>query len=1153
MQLLLGGLAASTAVLAFIFARLYNARAKAEESTKQTLTDVLALVNTSEILVFAAELDTQKIIYVTDTWKKTYNITDDVIGKPCHEVFRGKTSQCEFCPCHKLNKEPGAVIVWEEHNPTTNRYYRHTDKYIEWTDGRLVHVQSAVDLTEIKLALNEIDKRDILLQTVNYISDILLNVENATSADSILESMEAIGACIDVDSVEVWRIGTKTVTAEHIWLSEFGIQHTAQVYGLTEAYFLDWKSQLSDRANIIRGPISAYSLSEQALYNKFKVKSLWVLPLFMKEELWGFFCLKDFTSSRDFSDGEISILHSAGYMFANSIINQTLAINAADANNRARLMLDTSPLCCFIWNSKLRIMDCNEMSVQLFGVTNKKELFEKFYDFSPKFQPSGQLTRDAIAAKLEQAFSEGYLHFMWNHCLPNGDDLPVEITAVRVKHGKEYVLVSYTRDLREHLKMMDIIQKQTSEFALQTSTFKALLDTVPDLIYQKGLSSSYVWCNKKMADFLGMEQDDIIGKTDEQAFSAVKSPNDFRGQDSHVIETGLICKFENTIIKPDGKTYIFDTFKAPLVQDGKIIGIVGVSREVTDRKKMEQSLIEASKAKGEFLSSMSHEMRTPMNVIIGMTTIGRRAATIEEKDDALHKVSDASSHLLGLINDVLDMAKIEARKLQLSPCEYNFQNMLNKVLESVGFLTEEKNQELIIEIDPAIPPYVIGDNQRLSQVYMNLLTNATKFTPNGGNIHLKISLTDEADNVCELRTEVTDSGIGISSENREKLFHAFEQAEGGTSREFGGTGLGLTISKSIVELMDGEIWIDPEYNNGARFIFTAKMGRSDKVADNEGEPVPFEYLEGEFLGKRMLLVEDLEINRQILITLLRDTGLIIDSAENGEEAVKAIKDDSYDIVFMDIQMPKMDGYEATLLIRGLNCPVPIVAMTANVFTSDIEKCFSVGMNDYVRKPLDIKNVIETLRKFLGKSENAKARAISPDRINENAESLYRSFVRDASRVITELENFNNDGTDIRTFTVSIHGIKTALANINEKELSHAALQLELAGRINDTDYIFAELPLFIERLRTLTQKLNEHKKRHADTKTGEKSVLREKLLELEEKCMRYDSNGADDILTELQAAAWEQPIAELLEKIEELLLFSEFDEVVEAIGQCLGN
>ena len=376
----------------------------------------------------------------------------------------------------------------------------------------------------------------------------------------------------------------------------------------------------------------------------------------------------------------------------------------------------------------------------------------------------------------------------------------------------------------------------------------------------------------------------------------------------------------------------------------------------------------ASRAKSDFLSAMSHEMRTPMNAIIGMTTIGKKAKDVQNKDTALEKISDASSHLLGVINDVLDMAKIEANKLELTPVKYNFDRMIQKVISVINFRVEDKKQNLTVNVDKNIPRFVYGDDQRLVQVITNILANAVKFTPEGGKISLDAVLTAEINSECEVCITVTDNGIGISPEQQKRVFVAFEQAESGISREYGGTGLGLVISKRIIELMGGTIRIESELGLGAKVIFTVKMkyGELESNLKAPSKNDSSKYTKDKFIGKHLLLAEDIEINREILISLLEDTGLLIDCAENGLEALEKLNaaPTKYDIIFMDVQMPKMDGHEATRRIRALGIDLPIIAITANVFKNDIEDCLAAGMNDHIGKPIDIDRVFEVLHEYL---------------------------------------------------------------------------------------------------------------------------------------------------------------------------------------------
>jgi len=382
-----------------------------------------------------------------------------------------------------------------------------------------------------------------------------------------------------------------------------------------------------------------------------------------------------------------------------------------------------------------------------------------------------------------------------------------------------------------------------------------------------------------------------------------------------------------------------------------------------------------SRSKTSFLAMMSHEMRTPLNAIIGMTNIAQSANNVERKDYALDKIEDASNHLLGVINNILDMSKIESDKLELNPVIFDFEELLEKVTNIINFRIAEKNQNLFIHIDDRIPRVLVCDDQRLAQIVTNLLSNAVKFTPERGEINMNAKLVNEFDGMYTIQFGVEDTGIGISEEQQARIFIPFEQAENSTTRKYGGTGLGLPITKRIVELMGGEISISSSIGEGSTFTFTILAKKPDQESEivfRNGDPSKNAEKGPDYTGYRALLVEDVEINREIVIALLEPTHLEIECAENGAEALKMFCEapDKYNIIFMDLQMPEMDGYEATRLIRALAVDradtIPIIAMTANVFKEDIENCLEAGMNDHIGKPLDLAVVLDILRSYLSK-------------------------------------------------------------------------------------------------------------------------------------------------------------------------------------------
>jgi len=509
-----------------------------------------------------------------------------------------------------------------------------------------------------------------------------------------------------------------------------------------------------------------------------------------------------------------------------------------------------------------------------------------------------------------------------------------------------------------------------------------MMNSLPGMVFQ-ALNNppdfTLTFISEGCLELTGYTYDEITGDDPVRYFDIVH-PEDapvLMKQLEETVFIGLPLETTYRIITKDGNIkWIWDrSHVTDFTDDGTPRLIEGFYTDITERQRLEAAE-SANRAKSEFISNMSHEMRTPLNAIIGMTAIGKKTNDIEEKTHALNKIGDASSHLLSMVNDVLDMAKIEANKLELLPIDFNFEHMIDKVLTVIHFRADEKQQILTVNKDDKIPRFIIGDDQRLAQILMNLLSNAVKFTRDRGKIHMDISLVGQIDNAYELRIEVTDNGIGISPAQQSKLFEVFEQADSGTSREYGGTGLGLAISKRIVEMMGGRIWVESELGKGTRFVFTVLVKQSLKdghITDDSvdiGSDISADTKGDSFDGKRLLVAEDIEINREILIALLEDSGLIIDCAENGKEAVDMISADpeKYDIVLMDLQMPQMGGLEATRLIRKLpprkSKMLPIIAMTANVFKEDIDDCLAAGMDDHLGKPLDIDKVMEKLSKYL---------------------------------------------------------------------------------------------------------------------------------------------------------------------------------------------
>ncbi|RIX41927.1 MAG: response regulator [Rhodocyclales bacterium GT-UBC] len=428
--------------------------------------------------------------------------------------------------------------------------------------------------------------------------------------------------------------------------------------------------------------------------------------------------------------------------------------------------------------------------------------------------------------------------------------------------------------------------------------------------------------------------------------------------------------------------------------------ILGITRDISERKRNERELDKyrlhlenmveertidlllakdaaeaANRAKSTFLANMSHELRTPMNAIMGMTELALRRSEDDKQREQLRKAVGASRHLLAIINDILDISKIEAGHLELEKTGFRLGSVLENLRSMIGENARKKGLALEIDLPAELADTPLeGDPLRLGQILINLAGNAIKFTERG-KIAIRARLAQATDDSLLVKLEVEDSGIGIALEDQPRLFSAFEQADGSTTRRYGGTGLGLAISKRLVGLMQGEIGVDSLPGLGSTFWFTARLTRLNRL-DSTGIPLPGKdneaHLRADYAGARILLVEDEPINQEVSRELLEFAGLQVDLASNGQMAIDCVRHQAYDLILMDMQMPVMNGTDASQAIRELpeGRTVPIIALTANAFDEDRLRCLEAGMNDHIGKPVDPEMLYATLLKWLSRQRNA---------------------------------------------------------------------------------------------------------------------------------------------------------------------------------------
>lgn len=508
--------------------------------------------------------------------------------------------------------------------------------------------------------------------------------------------------------------------------------------------------------------------------------------------------------------------------------------------------------------------------------------------------------------------------------------------------------------------------------------------------------------NEALVNITGMTREEL---THSDFFDYFTEKQKAREVYQEVFEKGSVADSPLTLRHKDGK--LTDVlFNGSVYKDGSgnVLGVVIVARDVTDQKRIATELVEARvfaelateiaeeakinaesatiiaenavKAKQQFLSNMSHEIRTPMNAIIGFTKVVLKTDLTTKQKEYLNAIKMSGDALIVLINDILDLAKVDAGKMTFEKTPFKMKSSISAMLHLFETKIQEKNLRLVTEYDRNIPDVLVGDPVRLHQIILNLVSNAVKFTTKG-KIIVSVDLLYEEEDKVIIQFAVTDTGIGIPEEKIGKIFENFQQASSGTSRLYGGTGLGLAIVKQLVESQGGTIRVKSTVDEGSTFSFTLSFQKTNSDAELENEIVE---LDTEIKNIKVLVVEDIPLNQLLMKTLLDEFGFAREIAENGKIAIEKLKNKDYDIILMDLQMPEMNGFEATEYIRKtMNSKIPIIALTADVTTVDLAKCKAVGMNDYIAKPVDERLLYSKIIGILKKPKLEN----SSTKINEN--------------------------------------------------------------------------------------------------------------------------------------------------------------------------
>ncbi|MDB5933509.1 MAG: hybrid sensor and regulator [Massilia sp.] len=497
---------------------------------------------------------------------------------------------------------------------------------------------------------------------------------------------------------------------------------------------------------------------------------------------------------------------------------------------------------------------------------------------------------------------------------------------------------------------------------------RLLLDTVLDNVdahvYMKDRERRYTYVNARTAEAMGRRPQDVIGKLDRDVLPA-RLADAYWEQDRNVFERGGQVAGQHEFIGQDGEVRQFWTVKVPVMAAGEVSAVIGLATDVTELHNLKQQADAASLAKSHFLSNMSHEIRTPMNSIIGMSHLALKSAATPKQRDYLEKIHHSGQHLLGIIDNILDFSKIEARKLDLELIDFGLPALMDNIAHQLGEAAAGRRLVLAFDLAPDLPRQLRGDPLRLEQVLLNFTANAIKFSQDG-EVRIHAVLEEETGSDTLVRFEVHDNGIGMTAAEVGELFKSFHQADPSTTRKYGGTGLGLVISKQLVELMGGSVGVHSTAGVGSTFWFTARLGKGVAFMRAGPEPVPQEVRD-QIAGACILLVEDNVFSQQVAQELLEEADATVVVAGNGKEAIDQMLRRRFDCVLMDLQMPVMDGFEATRMIRSdprLRDAV-VIALTANAGVDDQARALAAGMDEFVTKPTSPNQLFEVIARWLG--------------------------------------------------------------------------------------------------------------------------------------------------------------------------------------------
>ena len=841
------------------------------------------------------------------------------------------------------------------------------------------------------------------------------------------------------------------------------------------------------------------------------------------------------------------------------------------ANERTRILLDKTPLCARLWDNNYNVIDCNEAAVTLFGFEDKKQCMERYSELYPEYQPDGQRSAEKVTKCIEKAFENGRYEFEWTYKMLDGTLMPAEVVLVRVEYGDDYAVAGYTRDLRAHNKMMAEIEFRNNQ--LKTAIEKALedeerirliLDAMPLACRLIGKDYKFIECNQEALNLVGAKnREEYLEKFDElfpEFQPCGRRSRELRMEHLKTAFEKGYARFEWMYRTLAGKPLPCEITMVRIMYKGEYI-IAGYARDLREQKavieEMRKAEIaeESNKAKSRFLATMSHEIRTPMNSIMGFAELALGKTASPQVGSYLMKILDSTKWLLRIVNDILDISKIEAGKMDIEKVPFDLNDVIARCQSVIMPTVKGKDLYLEIHTEPPVGKKLIGDSFRLYQALVNLLSNAVKFT-NTGTIQLSSLVKNITDNRATVYFEIRDSGIGMNSEQLEKVFESFIQADSSTTRNYGGTGLGLTIAENIVELMGGRLMAESSPDVGSVFSFEMVFETVDDVVAATNENVELKELKKPHFEGLILVCDDNLMNQEVICEHLAEVGLNTMVAGNGKISVEMVSERAkknekpFNLIFMDIFMPVMDGLEAASKITKLNTGSPIVAVTANVATGAADNYRKHGMSDCLGKPFTAQELWHILLKYLTPVSNA---IIDDDERAQSGEELQNklriTFAKNNQTKYAEIAEAIDSGDTTLAHRL-VHTLKGSAGLIGKTVLQNIAADVEAVlkkGTIpvpaDKMNLLKNELTRVVKELASL---LDEPAAKNNPLNNEQIRALFAKL----EPLLKSRNSSCINLLADIRAVPGAEKLAQQIEEYDFKLADVTFAELKKAIDNA---